>query len=475
MVIGISPDRNCHCFWWRSKDREGQVFPSRSALDLYDSALALANSLALEAESSTTESAVAADRNQSLDELVSTAAWFLVRSASLPELDPCLDLVHLNCKKSPRRKRRFSAADLPFPSIAQELSSAFPPRVSSSPFPSSFSLAGDNEDKDHRGFPALPSPIECTCGRSSAEVWRVWVAERPFLCRFTHGCSLLAPSLSSPLSPPPSPEANRWVLARMVHDGVVALEKQKRYIQASACLRLLLSTPFCPGKRGHWWNRLSLNTEHLRCKKRALILAEAALQDRAGELRLCDQLALQKRVLKLAKPPLRWTKPAFLLTPPTPHALSIAHLKKPRTNTIYGELLRENVCTSTLLPDLLLITQRVGCRPRRGGSQLLWDTTESPVVWRSSHCSTMPSPKEAGGRACTPRLASSRPSLASSCGTFCSQRCLGCFSALFRVRLCFPSNGKGLIRVAELAFQLHHSTSARMPFVSAGQTFSKQG
>lgn len=141
----------------------------------------------------------------------------------------------------------------------------------------------------------------------------------------------------------------RWVLARVLHDGVGVLEKQKKYAEAAACLRLLLSTPFCPGKRGHWWHRLSLNVEHMGRKKHSLILAETALDHDQPSLRLCDQLVLQKRVLKLAKPPLRWNKPSFLtraaaapLSSPFP-AFSIASLKKPRSTTIYGRLVREEV------------------------------------------------------------------------------------------------------------------------------------
>jgi Fanconi-associated nuclease 1 len=155
----------------------------------------------------------------------------------------------------------------------------------------------------------------------------------------------------------------RWVLARMLHDGTALLEKQKKYAEAAACLRLLLSTPFCPGKRGHWWNRLSLNVEHMGHKKHSLILAETALSRDNHSLLLCDQLILQKRVLKLAKPPLRWTRPSFL-SPSS--AFSIASLKKPRTSTIYGRLVREQVRSAhrtpqafLYLPDQLLFTGKV--------------------------------------------------------------------------------------------------------------------
>lgn len=146
-------------------------------------------------------------------------------------------------------------------------------------------------------------------------------------------------------------EIFRWILARLMHDAVPLLEKQKRYDQAAACLRLLLSTAFCPGKRGHWWNRLSLNIEHLGRKKHALLLAETALRCDQN-LRLCDQLILQKRVFKLAKPPLRWGKPSFPLSPlppmtrsPSPllPTFSITSLKQPRATIIRARLIREHV------------------------------------------------------------------------------------------------------------------------------------
>lgn len=53
----------------------------------------------------------------------------------------------------------------------------------------------------------------------------------------------------------------------------------------------------CPGRRGEWWLRLSIDTEHLGRPEEALEVAEAALADEW--LSHGDRLALQRRVLRL--------------------------------------------------------------------------------------------------------------------------------------------------------------------------------
>ena len=65
----------------------------------------------------------------------------------------------------------------------------------------------------------------------------------------------------------------------------------------------------CPSRRGEWWLRLSINAEHLGRPVDALELAETALAD--DHLSPGDRLALQRRVLRLGKPPRRWKRPPW--------------------------------------------------------------------------------------------------------------------------------------------------------------------
>lgn len=63
------------------------------------------------------------------------------------------------------------------------------------------------------------------------------------------------------------------------------------------------------GCRGHWWSRLTLNTEHLGNPGRALEAADAALAD--PWLRGGHRLDVQRRALRLGKPPRRWRQPPW--------------------------------------------------------------------------------------------------------------------------------------------------------------------
>ena len=58
------------------------------------------------------------------------------------------------------------------------------------------------------------------------------VSTKPFLARFSVG----------------------WVFASIVYHAISILEKQKMYEQAIICLRVLLSTKFCPGKNSNFCN-----------------------------------------------------------------------------------------------------------------------------------------------------------------------------------------------------------------------------
>ncbi|KAL0853776.1 hypothetical protein Bca101_058928 [Brassica carinata] len=100
-----------------------------------------------------------------------------------------------------------------------------------------------------------------------------------------------------------------WVYSKMVLLGVSFLENQKRYNQAVYLLRGLLSCFSCDRRRGYWTVRLSTDLEHMGRPNESLSVAEQGLLDpwvRAG-----SRIALQRRILRLAKPPRRWKTPTF--------------------------------------------------------------------------------------------------------------------------------------------------------------------
>jgi len=100
-----------------------------------------------------------------------------------------------------------------------------------------------------------------------------------------------------------------WVYCMMATAGVSILEKQKRFRDAADRLQQLLGGNCCPSRRGTWWLRLSTDLEHLGRPTDALEIGEAALADES--LSPGDRLALQRRVLRLGKPPRRWKKPSW--------------------------------------------------------------------------------------------------------------------------------------------------------------------
>ncbi|XP_078435165.1 zinc ion binding/nucleic acid binding/hydrolase isoform X2 [Wolffia australiana] len=100
-----------------------------------------------------------------------------------------------------------------------------------------------------------------------------------------------------------------WVYAKVITLGVSFLESEKRYEDAVKLLKSLLQNCRHDRKRGYWALRLSVDLEHLGLAHESLSVAEEAILDplvRAG-----SRLALQKRVLRLGKPPRRWKVPAF--------------------------------------------------------------------------------------------------------------------------------------------------------------------
>ncbi|GBF88189.1 fanconi-associated nuclease [Raphidocelis subcapitata] len=127
-----------------------------------------------------------------------------------------------------------------------------------------------------------------------------------------------APAAGAGAAAPPQPAARPlfyarftagWVYASLGTVAASLLERGRRYAEAVELLRLLLGGNACVARRGAWWARLSINLEHLKQADAALEAAEAALAD--PYVRHGDRLALQRRVLRLGKPPRRWKLPAW--------------------------------------------------------------------------------------------------------------------------------------------------------------------
>ena len=88
--------------------------------------------------------------------------------------------------------------------------------------------------------------------------------------------------------------------ASVCHDGIHILEREHRYVEATTLLFRLLSLPYLPQRRGHWWNRLSLNlATHLACKKQAMAVCAKAMVD--DSVRTGDRVELQRRWHRLWK------------------------------------------------------------------------------------------------------------------------------------------------------------------------------
>ncbi|KAJ0987186.1 hypothetical protein J5N97_005542 [Dioscorea zingiberensis] len=98
-----------------------------------------------------------------------------------------------------------------------------------------------------------------------------------------------------------------WVYSKVLFLGVSVFEHERRYEDAVRFLRRLLSRFSCNSRRGHWTLRLSVDLEHLGRLDESLSVAEEGVLDpwvRAG-----SKMALQRRIVRLAKPPRRWRVP----------------------------------------------------------------------------------------------------------------------------------------------------------------------
>ncbi|XP_024517552.1 fanconi-associated nuclease 1 homolog, partial [Selaginella moellendorffii] len=100
-----------------------------------------------------------------------------------------------------------------------------------------------------------------------------------------------------------------WVYATICTVAASFLEKERRYAEAVNLFKQVLSMQYCPGRRGYWTLRLSIDLEHLQRLEESLLVAENGLND--FNVRGGDRIALQRRVLRLGKPPRRWKVPPY--------------------------------------------------------------------------------------------------------------------------------------------------------------------
>ncbi|PON66878.1 Zinc finger domain containing protein [Parasponia andersonii] len=99
------------------------------------------------------------------------------------------------------------------------------------------------------------------------------------------------------------------VYSKVLTLGASFLERERRYNEAIYLLKRLLECFTCDGRRGYWILRLSVDLEHIGYHDESLSAAESGLLDSwvcAG-----SKMALQRRVLRLGKPPRRWKIPSF--------------------------------------------------------------------------------------------------------------------------------------------------------------------
>ncbi|GJN29529.1 hypothetical protein PR202_gb17757 [Eleusine coracana subsp. coracana] len=100
-----------------------------------------------------------------------------------------------------------------------------------------------------------------------------------------------------------------WVYSKILTLGVSVYERDRRYTDAIRILKLLLRTVASDRRRGYWTLRLSVDLEHVGRPNESLSIAEGGVIDpwvRAG-----SKFALQRRVLRLSKPPRRWKVPSY--------------------------------------------------------------------------------------------------------------------------------------------------------------------
>uniref|UniRef100_A0A804JFU5 Fanconi-associated nuclease n=1 Tax=Musa acuminata subsp. malaccensis TaxID=214687 RepID=A0A804JFU5_MUSAM len=100
-----------------------------------------------------------------------------------------------------------------------------------------------------------------------------------------------------------------FVYSKVLSLGVSFFEREHRYEDAIRLLKGLLRRIIHDSRRGYWMLRLSVDLEHMNRLNESLSVAEEGILDpwvRAG-----SRIALQRRVLRLGKPPRRWRIPDY--------------------------------------------------------------------------------------------------------------------------------------------------------------------
>ncbi|KAF7107019.1 hypothetical protein CFC21_107708 [Triticum aestivum] len=125
-------------------------------------------------------------------------------------------------------------------------------------------------------------------------------------------CTSLKEEDSSLADSPPSFYScfsSTWIYSKILTLGVSVYERERRYADAIRTLKILLSKVASGRRRGYWTLRLSIDLEHMGRPNESLSIAEGGVTDpwiRAG-----SKIALQKRALRLGKPPRRWKVPSY--------------------------------------------------------------------------------------------------------------------------------------------------------------------
>ncbi|KAM5569850.1 fanconi-associated nuclease 1 [Rosa sericea] len=125
----------------------------------------------------------------------------------------------------------------------------------------------------------------------------------------SHLSNLVQSLTSESMAPFLSHFSATFVYSKVVLLGISFLEREHRYNDAIYLLKRLLNCFARDGRRGYWTLRLSIDLEHMCYLNESLLVAENGLLDdwvRAG-----SRVALQRRVLRLGKPPRRWKTPSF--------------------------------------------------------------------------------------------------------------------------------------------------------------------